>query len=113
MLAPDVESGREYEIRARVVLNCTGAFSDEVRRMDDPQAEALIAPSTGVHTAGQVLPARRDPIMVPAPPMAVLFATPGTTAWWWARPTRSTRPSWNPSRLRKRWTSSSKTPTTT
>ena len=76
--ARDMESGREYEIRARVVLNCTGAFSDEVRRMDDPQAEALIAPSTGVHIVldKSFLPGETA-IMVPRTTDGrVLFAIP-------------------------------------
>lgn len=47
--AVDQESGREYSIAAKVVLNCCGPFCDNIRRMDDPQAEPMIAPSTGVH----------------------------------------------------------------
>lgn len=45
----DVETGREHPVRARVVVNATGAFSDEVRRRADPDAKAMIAPSQGVH----------------------------------------------------------------
>ncbi len=76
--AQDVESGREYEIRARVVLNCTGPFSDEVRRMDDPDSEPLIAPSTGVHIVldKSFLPGETA-IMVPRTTDGrVLFAIP-------------------------------------
>jgi glycerol-3-phosphate dehydrogenase len=47
--AIDVESGREYEIGARAVINATGAFSDGLRRMDDPTAKPMIVPSQGVH----------------------------------------------------------------
>jgi glycerol-3-phosphate dehydrogenase len=35
----DEESGRENNFRARCVINATGAFSDELRRQDDPAAE--------------------------------------------------------------------------
>jgi len=47
--AVDEESGREMEIRARVVVNATGVFTDEVRRMDDPGTTPMITASQGVH----------------------------------------------------------------
>src|SRR5690606_15121121 len=43
--ARDEETGDEHEIRGRVVVNATGAFAAGIRRMDDPQAPALPAPS--------------------------------------------------------------------
>ena len=49
VVAHEVESGRELELRARCVVNATGAFADGVRRMDEPDAPALIAPSQGIH----------------------------------------------------------------
>lgn len=51
----DAESGQEFAVTARVVINATGPFCDEVRRLDDPQAATLIAPSQGTHL---VLPHR-------------------------------------------------------
>lgn len=45
----DAETGREFTAAARVVINATGPFSDAVRRMVDPQAAAMIAPSQGTH----------------------------------------------------------------
>jgi len=47
--ARDRETGREHHLQARVVVNATGVFTDEVRRMDDPAATPVIAPSQGVH----------------------------------------------------------------
>jgi glycerol-3-phosphate dehydrogenase len=47
--AQDEESGVEYLLNGRVVINATGAFSDEVRILDDPAAKPMIAPSQGVH----------------------------------------------------------------
>ncbi len=47
--AIDTESGRQLSVRARCVINATGAFCDSVRRMDQPDAPALIAPSQGLH----------------------------------------------------------------
>jgi glycerol-3-phosphate dehydrogenase len=45
----DEESGAEHAMTAKCVINATGAFSDAVRRMDDPSAAPMIAPSQGVH----------------------------------------------------------------
>lgn len=45
----DLESGAEYCVRARVVVNAAGAFIDEVRRLADPSVQPIIAPSQGVH----------------------------------------------------------------
>lgn len=45
----DEESGEEIELRARAVINATGCFSDAIRRMADPAARPMIAPSQGVH----------------------------------------------------------------
>jgi glycerol-3-phosphate dehydrogenase len=76
--AVESESGRAYEIRARVVVNATGPFSDEIRRLDEPEAKAIIAPSQGVHL---VLPREFLPgdsaIMVPhTADGRILFAVP-------------------------------------
>ena len=49
IVAADEESGRQWTIPARVVVNATGAFSDSVRRLAEPDVEALIAPSQGIH----------------------------------------------------------------
>lgn len=45
----DRESDREYTLSARAVVNATGPFCDAVRRLDQPGAAAIIAPSQGVH----------------------------------------------------------------
>ena len=45
----DAESGGEFEVRARVVVNATGVFSDEVRRLDDRAAPELLTMSQGAH----------------------------------------------------------------
>jgi glycerol-3-phosphate dehydrogenase len=47
--ARDAETGAEFPIRARVVLNATGVFVDDLRRHDDPAAPAMVAPSQGIH----------------------------------------------------------------
>jgi glycerol-3-phosphate dehydrogenase len=45
----DGESGQEYEIKAKVIINATGVFTDSIRRMDEPQVMPLIRPSQGIH----------------------------------------------------------------
>lgn len=49
VVAEDGESGERFTLQARVVVNATGIFTDEIRRMSDPSASAMIAPSQGVH----------------------------------------------------------------
>lgn len=47
--AVERESGREYMLNCRAVINATGVWCDQVRRMDEPSCSALITPSQGVH----------------------------------------------------------------
>lgn len=47
--ATDTETGRDYHIQGRVVVNATGVFTDAVRRMDTPAQAPIIQPSQGVH----------------------------------------------------------------
>lgn len=49
VLAVDQETGEEYAIRSRSVLNATGVFVDDILRMDDPDAKDIVRPSQGVH----------------------------------------------------------------
>jgi len=49
LVVRDLESGREHTLPVRCVINATGPFSDAVRRIDDPAAAPMIAPSQGVH----------------------------------------------------------------
>ena len=45
----DLEEGRDYHLNARGVINATGVFTDQVRRLDDPDAPSVMAPSQGAH----------------------------------------------------------------
>lgn len=42
-------SGRELVLRSRVAVNATGVFTDEIRRLDEPEAEESVRPSQGIH----------------------------------------------------------------
>lgn len=74
----DEESGDEYELAARGVINATGAFSDQVRRMADADAAPMVAPSQGIHLVfdASFLPGE-SAIMVPhTSDGRVMFAIP-------------------------------------
>jgi glycerol-3-phosphate dehydrogenase len=49
VVARDLETGQELRAGARLVVNCTGPFTDGVRRLAEPAAAPLIAPSQGAH----------------------------------------------------------------
>ena len=99
--ARDLETGREYEIAGRVVVNATGIFTDAIRRLDEPSANTIIAPSQGAHIVldRSFLPGD-SAIMVPKTDDGrVLFAIPwhervliGTTETSMAEPRLEPRP---------------------
>jgi glycerol-3-phosphate dehydrogenase len=74
----DTEGGGEYHVEARCVINATGAFCDAVRRLDDPAAQPMTAPSQGVHIVlDQRFLGGDTAIMVPRTRDArVMFAIP-------------------------------------
>ncbi|MCJ7446681.1 MAG: glycerol-3-phosphate dehydrogenase/oxidase [Bacteroidales bacterium] len=47
--ARDLETGNEFSINAKLVINATGVFTDEIHRMDNPSSKPTIRPSQGVH----------------------------------------------------------------
>lgn len=47
--AKDMVSGNEYSVNARLVINATGVFADEIHRLDNPGSRTSIRPSQGVH----------------------------------------------------------------
>ncbi len=63
----DIFTGQAYEVRARVVVNACGPWSDHVRRLSDPAAQTRLAPTKGIHLIvprlaahGLFVEARRD-----------------------------------------------------
>ncbi len=76
--AKDMETGAEYEIYARVVINATGVFTDDLLLQDNPTAKKIISLSQGVHLVldKEFLPGD-SAIMVPQTSDGrVLFAVP-------------------------------------
>ena len=47
--AIDTETGERFDLRAKVVVNATGVFTDELRRMADSSASTMVSPSQGIH----------------------------------------------------------------
>lgn len=54
----DELTGREFDIRAKCVVNATGPFTDSIRKMDNQSVANICAPSAGVHV---VLPGYYSP----------------------------------------------------
>ncbi|MCP4689382.1 MAG: glycerol-3-phosphate dehydrogenase/oxidase, partial [Desulfobacterales bacterium] len=76
--ARDHETGEEYRLTAKCVINAAGVFADSIIRMDDPGAKAMIVPSQGAHIVldRSFLPCDTA-IMVPrSDDGRVVFATP-------------------------------------
>ena len=78
VIAMDSESGQRMTIPAHVVVNATGIFADEVRRLAEPEVPGMIAPSQGIHLVFEREFLRGDTaIMVPhTSDGRVLFAIP-------------------------------------
>jgi glycerol-3-phosphate dehydrogenase len=77
--AVDTESGAELAIRARVTINATGIFVDELRALDDPGAPRLLAHSRGSHVvvrAAALGPAKSALLVPKTSDGRVLFALP-------------------------------------
>ena len=78
VVARDMRSGDELTLHARVVVNATGVFADDVMRMDDAAHQNIIQCSQGVHIVldKEFLPGT-SAIMVPhTDDGRVLFAVP-------------------------------------
>ncbi len=78
VVALDSETGQRMKIAAHVVVNAAGIFADEVRRLAEPEVQAMIAPSQGIHLVFEQSFLRGNTaIMVPhTSDGRVLFAIP-------------------------------------
>ncbi len=74
----DVETGSEREVRAKVVVNATGIFVDELRKADDPSARPLLEHSRGSHLvfSADVFPGDEALLVPKTDDGRVLFAIP-------------------------------------
>jgi glycerol-3-phosphate dehydrogenase len=78
VVAVDSETAERFPLRAHAVVNATGIFADEIRRMSDNTAATMIAPSQGIHLVLDASFLRGDTaIMVPhTSDGRVMFAIP-------------------------------------
>ena len=74
----DREAGDEFEIRSRVVINATGAFTEGVLRMDEPATGTPLSLSQGSHFVlpPDFLPSRTALMVPKTEDGRVLFAIP-------------------------------------
>jgi len=49
VIAKELVSGDEFNLKANLVINATGVFADDVARMDNPESKPVLKPSQGVH----------------------------------------------------------------
>lgn len=76
--AQDIETGSTFNIKAKVIINATGVFTDSVRKMDNKLSQDIMTSSQGVHLVldKSFLPGNSG-IMVPhTQDGRVLFAVP-------------------------------------
>ncbi|WP_261663961.1 glycerol-3-phosphate dehydrogenase/oxidase [Deinococcus sp. Marseille-Q6407] len=74
----DEETGSAYSARGKVVVNATGVWVDDIRKMEDPAIKSMLSPSQGVHVVvdKKFLPGN-SAIMIPRTDDGrVLFAVP-------------------------------------
>jgi glycerol-3-phosphate dehydrogenase len=74
----DNETKREIALRTRCVINAAGVWVDAVRRMDNPDATDIVAPSQGVHVVvdREFLPTDHALLIPRTEDGRVLFAVP-------------------------------------
>jgi len=76
--AGDMETGKQYQIAARAVINATGVFVDDVLKMEDPEVRDVVKPSQGIHLVmDQNFLKGKEALMIPKTSDGrVLFAVP-------------------------------------
>lgn len=74
----DVETGLEYDIKAKVVVNATGVFVDVILQKDNPEAKRVVQPSQGIHIVleKKFLPSPYGLMIPKTPDGRVLFVLP-------------------------------------
>jgi glycerol-3-phosphate dehydrogenase len=78
VIVEDLETSRSMRVAARVVVNATGPFSDQVLKLDNPSATRVIAASQGIHLVfdREFLPSTTALIVPKTRDGRVIFAVP-------------------------------------
>ncbi len=74
----DKINNTEYIIKAKIVINATGAFSDKVRLLDDKEAKSMLDLSSGIHIVldKKYLPSKEGLMIPKTEDGRVLFILP-------------------------------------
>jgi glycerol-3-phosphate dehydrogenase len=74
----DAESGEEFEVQARAVINATGVYADAVRHFDEPAAAPMLTHSQGIHLVvdADFLPGKTALLIPETEDGRVMFAIP-------------------------------------
>ena len=78
LVALDLEANREYNLHAKVIINATGVFVDDILQMDAPESRPIVQSSQGVHLVfDKSFLNSNDAVMIPKTTDGrVLFAVP-------------------------------------
>ncbi|MBB6628818.1 glycerol-3-phosphate dehydrogenase/oxidase [Nocardioides sp. KIGAM211] len=79
--AVDLESGREHEIRARVVVNAAGVWSDEIQEMVGGRGALHVQASKGIHLVVPRDRIRSEAGFITRTATSVLFVIPWGRHW--------------------------------
>jgi glycerol-3-phosphate dehydrogenase len=77
----DTEDGREATIKAGVVLNCTGVWTDEIQAMSGGRGRFRVRASKGVHVVVSREKIVGDVGLILRTPSSVLFVIPWKNHW--------------------------------
>src|SRR5690606_27146087 len=74
----DGDSGSRYDIMAKVIINATGIFVDDILKLDTPAHRNLVRPSQGTHlVVDKKFLGNEDALMIPETSDGrVLFGVP-------------------------------------
>jgi len=74
----DAETGEEFEVTARAIINASGVHADSVRQLDDAKAQPLLTPSQGIHLVfdADFLPGQQALMIPKTEDGRVMFAIP-------------------------------------
>ena len=77
----DLESGKSFEIRAKVVINATGVWTDETQSFADERGQFHVRASKGIHIVVPKDRIRGDSGLILKTEKSVLFVIPWSRYW--------------------------------
>ncbi|MGH3371169.1 MAG: glycerol-3-phosphate dehydrogenase/oxidase, partial [Nocardioidaceae bacterium] len=77
----DLETGRELEVRARVVVNAAGVWTDEIQAMVGGRGALHVQASKGIHLVVPRDRIRSETGLIMRTPVSVLFVIPWGRHW--------------------------------